>query len=118
MVTAGEPKLNMEVYFKQLISTDASLEKLVDDLALVVHGVDDLARTVGVNGSEQPCQEMAGRLNRLKERCRELSERTVAGARMTDQFLRKNPYSAIGLAFGLGLLAGARVAAFSRKAQV
>ena len=33
----------MEVYFKELISKDASLNKLVDDLQRVVQGVDQLA---------------------------------------------------------------------------
>jgi len=31
----------MELYYKDLISEDASLEKLVDDLMLVVQGAND-----------------------------------------------------------------------------
>ena len=37
----------MEVYFKELISKDSSLDKLVDDLERVVQGADDLAKSIG-----------------------------------------------------------------------
>jgi ElaB/YqjD/DUF883 family membrane-anchored ribosome-binding protein len=99
----------MELYFKELISADATLEKLVDDLSLVVHGVDDLAKVVGAKLSEQTREEVAGRLERLKARCQSLREQTLAGMRRTDRFLRRNPYPFIGAAFGLGLLVGLRM---------
>jgi ElaB/YqjD/DUF883 family membrane-anchored ribosome-binding protein len=33
-------------------------------------------------------------------------EKTVAGARVTDRAIRDNPYAALGIAFGCGLLIG------------
>ena len=98
----------MELYFKDLISTEATLEKLVDDLALIVHGVDDLARAVGAQISEQSRQEVAGRLSRLKERCQNLSRQTVEVARRGDRFLRRNPHWFMGAAFGLGMVVGVK----------
>ena len=44
----------MEVYFKQLISKDASLDKLVDDLERVVQGADDFAKSLGDKLAERP----------------------------------------------------------------
>ena len=99
----------MEVYFEPFISADTTLEKLVDDLAMIVHGVDDFAKAVGAKVSEESRDEVAGRLDQLKARCRRLREQTLVGARMTDRFLRRNPYASIGVAFGLGLLVGLRM---------
>jgi ElaB/YqjD/DUF883 family membrane-anchored ribosome-binding protein len=33
-------------------------------------------------------------------------DKAIAGARMTDQAIRENPYKALGVAFGVGLLIG------------
>ena len=98
----------MELYFKDLISEEASLEKLVDDLALVVHGADDLVKAVGASLPEESREEVASRLNRLKESCRRLRDQANAGARATDKFLRRNPYSFLGVTFALGFLLGAK----------
>jgi ElaB/YqjD/DUF883 family membrane-anchored ribosome-binding protein len=87
----------MEVYYKELISQEASLEKLVDDLAMVVQGTD----------LPQPRKEAINtRLTGLRERCSRLKQQAMAGARATDQFVRSNPYSTLGTAFALGIVAG------------
>jgi Uncharacterized conserved protein len=97
----------MEVYFKDLISKDASLEKLVDDLSRVVQGADDYARAVGANVSEETRNEVVGRLNRLKQNCAALKSHAVTGARATDRLVRANPYKSLALVFAAGFLAGA-----------
>jgi ElaB/YqjD/DUF883 family membrane-anchored ribosome-binding protein len=43
---------------------------------------------------------------RAKEVCRRLQEQTVAVAKATDKVVHEHPYQAVGIAFGLGLLAG------------
>ena len=40
----------MEVYYKELISADASLDKLVDELTRVVQGADELAEALSQQG--------------------------------------------------------------------
>jgi ElaB/YqjD/DUF883 family membrane-anchored ribosome-binding protein len=97
----------MEVYFKELISKEASLDKLVDDLERLVQGADDLAKSLGPKLAERP--EIAQRLNRLKERCQRINEDIVHGAQATDRFVRKNPYPFLGAAVLLGFFAGFRV---------
>lgn len=97
----------MELYFKDLISKEATLEKLVDDLARVVQGADDIARAVGPNLSEQTREEVTTRLDRLKTSCRRLADQAVSRGRATDRLVRRHPYSSLGIAFGAGLVLGA-----------
>jgi len=97
----------MELYYKDLISEDASLEKLVDDLMRVVQGVEELAQAAGANPDDFRPEEITSRLARLKENCHRVKERTVATARSADKMVRDHPYAALGWAFAFGLLAGA-----------
>ena len=95
----------MEVYYKELISEDASLDKLVDELARVVQGADELAEAAVAHLPQEASKQIRSSLERLKESCSRLKENALAGAAATDQVLRRHPYSSIGIAFGLGLLA-------------
>lgn len=95
----------MELYYKDLISEEASLEKLVDDLMLVVQGADAFARAAGVNLSNQPTAEITSRLERLKASCKRVRKQAIASALGTDKLLRRHPYSSLGFAFGVGMLA-------------
>ena len=94
----------MELYYKDLISKDASLEKLVDNLMLVVQGATELAKA---NGSRVPDDEVATRLQRLKEGCQHIRRQAVASALATDKVMRQYPYSSAGFAFAVGLITGA-----------
>jgi ElaB/YqjD/DUF883 family membrane-anchored ribosome-binding protein len=100
----------MEVYFKELISEESSLEKLVDDLQRVVQGADDLARSIGVDLAE-PQSEVARRLRQLKEKCQRINREIIGHARATDRLVRRNPYSFVAAAAVLGVLLGAKVGA-------
>jgi len=94
----------MELYYKDLISEEASLERLVDDLMLVVQGADEFAdATCALSGPKK--EEIRTRLQQLKEHCLELKQRAIATAQATDKALRHHPYSSVGLAFTLGFAA-------------
>jgi len=95
----------MEVYFKELISKEASLEKLVDDLERVVQGADDFAKSLGMNLAE-PQPELARRIDRLKARCELIKQELVVQARATDRLVRRNPYSFVAGAAVLGMFVG------------
>lgn len=97
----------MELYFKHLISTDASLEQLVDDLMRVVQGADEFVQAAGEHLAPEQKEEITNRLQRLREACSRLRRRMVASAMKADETVRLYPYSAVGFAFGAGLLAGA-----------
>src|SRR5262249_42871817 len=96
----------MELYYKDLISEDASLERLVDDLMLLGQGANDFAEEAGLGLATKPREELVGKLERLKASCRRLKEQAVAGAMAADKTMRRYPYSSLGIAFGLGVLAG------------
>ncbi len=100
----------MELYYKDLISEETSLEKLVDDLMLVVQGADALAEAAGANLSEHPKRELTTRLQRLKESCRKAKEQAKRSALAAGKVVRQYPYSSAGFAFGTGLLLGVAIA--------
>jgi ElaB/YqjD/DUF883 family membrane-anchored ribosome-binding protein len=87
----------MEVYFKDLISKEKSVDQLVDDLSLVVQGE---------NLSEKSRAEINSLLERLKNSYQLWKSRTAGGAYATDRFLRRNPYAFIGGGIVLGLIVG------------
>lgn len=96
----------MELYYKDLISEDATLDKLVDQLSLVVQGAEEFARVAGEEGQHVEREALTSRLERLKEGCRNVGNQARKGARITDRALRRNPYSFAGVALVVGLAAG------------
>jgi ElaB/YqjD/DUF883 family membrane-anchored ribosome-binding protein len=95
----GEPREDMEVYYKDFISKEASLDKLVDDLLLIVQGADELVEAAGVHLPTERTLEL-----RLKDGCLVIKKQALATALATDKVLRQYPYSAMGFAFSIGLL--------------
>jgi ElaB/YqjD/DUF883 family membrane-anchored ribosome-binding protein len=96
----------MELYYKDLISEEASLEKLVDNLDLVVQGADEFAEVAASEVQGEEREELKTRLERLKAACQRVKEQALVGARAADKTLRQYPYSSVGLAFSGGLLLG------------
>jgi ElaB/YqjD/DUF883 family membrane-anchored ribosome-binding protein len=96
----------MELYYRDLISEDACLEKLVDDLMLVVQGAEEFAEATGASLPKEHQQELASRLQELKEGCRHVQQQARATALAVDKVIRQYPYSSAGIGFGLGLVAG------------
>jgi ElaB/YqjD/DUF883 family membrane-anchored ribosome-binding protein len=105
----------MELYYKNLISEDASPEKLVDDLVLVVQGADAYVKAVGVSFDKQPAEEITSRLARLKEGCDRAKAQAVSTALAAHKVVHQYPYSSVGFAFAAGLLAGAVVRKVKRE---
>jgi len=97
---------SMELYYKDLISEEASLEKLVDDLMMVVQGADEFVQAAGSAFGGPQKQEITTRLQRLKESSRRIERQAVDSALAVDKVLHQYPYSAVGFAFAFGLLAG------------
>jgi ElaB/YqjD/DUF883 family membrane-anchored ribosome-binding protein len=96
----------MELYYKDLISEEASLEKLVDELMLIVQGADEFVRANGATFQGPQKEEITTLLQRLKDRCQRVQRQAVASALAIDKVLHQYPYSALGFAFAFGLLAG------------
>ncbi len=97
-------------------STDLSTvnkEKLVSDMKIVVADAEEILRaTANVAG------EKVGELReRIQDRLRDakiriadaeaaLVDKTKAAARATDDFVHENPWRAVGISAGVGLLLG------------
>ena len=94
----------MEVYYKELISEESTLDKLVDELTRVVQGADELAEAAGAHLTHEASKEIRTRLERLKDSCNRLKADALAGAVATDKAVRRHPYSSLGIAFAFGLL--------------
>jgi MYXO-CTERM domain-containing protein len=97
----------MEVFFKNLTSDETSIEKLVEDLAMLANDVEDLVRVSGANLGEESRQELMTAVQKIKARCESIKEHAVAGVRATDRAIRTHPYSSLGVAFTGGLVLGA-----------
>lgn len=90
-----------------------SKEKLVADLKVVVADADELLRaTANVAGEKvsELREKIQDRLRDAKLRLADaeaaLLDKTKAAARATDDFVHDNPWKAVGIAAGVGLLLG------------
>lgn len=90
-----------------------SKQKLVSDMKVVVADAEEILRaTAGVAG-----EKIGDLRERIGERLRDaklriadaeavLVDRTKAAARATDDYVNDNPWRAVGIAAGVGLLLG------------
>ena len=92
--------------------TEATKDKLVEDLKTVIRDAEGLMRATA-QGVGEKAQEARARLavavEKAKVTCRALEEKALAGAKATDKIIREHPYESVGVAFGLGLLIGVLV---------
>jgi ElaB/YqjD/DUF883 family membrane-anchored ribosome-binding protein len=49
-------------------------------------------------------------IEKAKTACERLEAKTTAAVKATDKVVRENPYQAVGIAFGMGILIGVLVA--------
>ncbi len=94
-------------------SISANKERLVSDMKVVVSDAEEILRaTASVAGDK-----MGDLRERITERLRDAKERladaeaavvnkTKAAARATDDYVNENPWQAVGIAAGIGLLVG------------
>jgi len=90
-----------------------SKQKLVSDMKVVVSDAEEILRaTAGVAG-----EKMSDLRERIGERLRDAKlriadaeavfvDKTKAAARATDDFVNDNPWQAVGIAAGVGVLLG------------
>ena len=90
-----------------------SKQKLVSDMKIVVSDAEEILRaTAGVAGEKMVDlrEQIADRLHDAKMRLADaeaaLVDKTKAAARATDDYVNDNPWQAVGIAAGVGLLLG------------
>jgi ElaB/YqjD/DUF883 family membrane-anchored ribosome-binding protein len=84
-------------------------QEVRDDLGALAMGARALihatANVAGATAAEARHQLHAG-LERGREMCGRVRDRTVAGVRATDRAVQAHPYRALGIAVGAGMLLG------------
>ncbi len=91
------------------MTTAEANAKLMSDLKAVARDAEELLKaTAGQAGEKLSAvrSRLATALESAKGTCDNLQEKTAAAAKATDRCIRDHPYETIGVAFGLGLLAG------------
>ena len=96
----------MEVYFENLTAKNASLDKLAEDVSLLVHDAEELVQASGAKLSARSKAELENALERVKTRGERVRRQALAGARATDRVIRQYPYQSLGVIFALGFLLG------------
>ena len=93
--------------------SSSSKQKFVSDMKVVVSDAEEILRaTAGVAGEKMVDlrERISERLHDAKLRIADAEEalvdRTKAAARATDDFVNDNPWQAVGIAAGVGLLLG------------
>ena len=93
--------------------TNSSKQKIVADMKIVVSDAEEILRaTAGVAGEKMVDlrEQIADRLHDAKMRLADaeaaLVDKTKAAARATDDYVNDNPWQAVGIAAGVGLLLG------------
>ena len=88
---------------------EESTERLLQDLKAVVQDGEELLRAgaaaLGERGAAAR-EKLTAALEVAKETSRKLEVRARETAKATDLYIRENPYQAIGIAFGAGILFG------------
>jgi len=96
----------MEVYFDNLTAKNASLDKLAEDVSLLVQDAEELVHASGAQLSPKSKTELEKTLERVKTRGERIKQQALAGARATDRVIRQYPYQSLGVIFALGVLLG------------
>ncbi len=93
--------------------TTASKDKLMNDLRVVVADAEELLRMTADQASESAAEvrgRVQAKMNQAKADLALLQETAVAKAKAaghaTDEYVHENPWTAIGIAAGVGLVVG------------
>ena len=92
---------------------NAPAEKLVIDFKTLIADTEDLLKATGANAGEKLADARVKAQNALADARAALAraeviavERAKAGAQVVDQSVQENPWAAVGVATGIGLLVG------------
>jgi ElaB/YqjD/DUF883 family membrane-anchored ribosome-binding protein len=93
--------------------TAVTSDKLVQDLKLVITDAEELLRATASQAGEKAAaarEKIQDSLHRAKIKLAEAEEvmidRTRQAARATDEYVHDNPWKAVGIAAGIGLVIG------------
>ena len=97
----------------QSASTDVSKQKLVADLKVVVADAEELLRATASQAGEKVSvareriqASLATAKVKLSDAEQALLEKSKLAAKATDEYVRENPWQAVGIAAAAGLVLG------------
>ncbi len=95
------------------VQGDVSKEKLMQDLQLVVSDAEELLKATASQAGEKVSaarERIQESLNAARARLtvtqEAMLEKTKQAARATDEYVHENPWYAVGIAAGVGLVVG------------
>ena len=95
------------------MSTDTSKDKLIADLKIVVSDAEELLRATASQAGEKVSAareriqaSLASAKIKLSDAERAALEKAKEAAKATDEFVHEQPWTAVGIAAGVGLLLG------------
>jgi len=97
----------MEVYFDNLTSEKAHLDKLAQDMESLVQDAEEFVQTGATTLPENERRKLAEILARLRSTAGQIKQQAVNGMKAADRIVREHPYQTAGVALGMGLLVGA-----------
>ena len=90
-----------------------SKDKLVQDLKIVISDAEDLLRATASTAGERVAaarEKVSDSLQRAKVKLAEVEDvivdKSKQAARATDEYVRDNPWRAVGIAAGIGVIIG------------
>ena len=99
------------------VSGEVSKEKLMQDLRVVVSDAEELLRATAsqagdkVSAARERIQDsLAVAKERLADAQEQVAEKAKQAARVTDEYVHENPWRAVGIAAGAGLIVGMLIA--------
>ena len=106
MLSCGKQALFALVWFRKR-----------EDLTVLAQDVEELVKVSAGTLGEESTEQLASAVHRIKVRSERLKQHAIAGARATDRAIRLHPYTALGIAVGVGFVLGA-VANGERRTQI
>ena len=95
------------------MTDNVTTEQLRNDLARVMHDAEALIKATAEPGQERLAEAKAkiretvdAAKRRLADAQRFAAHESEEAVRVTDEYVRRNPWQAVGIAAGIGLLAG------------
>ena len=97
----------------ETMTTDASKEKFVSDMKVLVADTEELLRATAAQAGEKAVAAreriqatLVSSKAKLIEAERALIDKTKQAARATDDYVHDNPWQSVGIAAGVGFLLG------------
>ena len=101
-----KPSQDMEIFFKNLTPEQDTADQLLQNLNTLREDTEELFRATSGTLAERSKSKFLNSVERMKATCYDLRDRTTSGLRTAEESVREYPYSAVGVALGLGIIIG------------